>query len=200
MLLPKKVKVTKDMRFAQHCAAAASQLLTPQQTSALKNAGMQSIFAALRAPVHVNFQFRDYIAKLIGADPGTLQKMSRNPEAQCPDLLVVEELHNSLNGGSNSPEFVVSWQSALQQLHARLVHHGRLDMCSYSPMVLKYMPAMSEQTNRNYFSLWIANRMNIPWSQLLLLRSMARGFHSLHFLSGVSPVGKYKEVAMILTL
>ena len=38
VLLPKKVKVTKEMRFAQHCVAAASQLLTPQQTSALKNA------------------------------------------------------------------------------------------------------------------------------------------------------------------
>ena len=42
-----------------HCIAAASQLLTPQQTSALKDVGMQRIFAALRAPVHVNFQFRD---------------------------------------------------------------------------------------------------------------------------------------------
>ena len=43
VLLPKKVKVTKEMRFAQHCVAAASQLLTPQQTSALKNAGMQRV-------------------------------------------------------------------------------------------------------------------------------------------------------------
>ena len=34
VLLPKKVKVTKETRFAQHCVAAASQLLTPQQTSA----------------------------------------------------------------------------------------------------------------------------------------------------------------------
>ena len=40
VLLPKKVKVTKDTRFTQHCIAAASQLLTPQQTSALKDAGM----------------------------------------------------------------------------------------------------------------------------------------------------------------
>ena len=47
-------------------------MLTPQQTGALPNAGMQSIFAALRAPVHVNFQFQDYIAKLIGVDPGKL--------------------------------------------------------------------------------------------------------------------------------
>ena len=86
VLLPKKVKVTKEMRFAQHCVAAASQLLTPQQTSGLKNAGMQRIFAALRAPVHVNFQFKDYITKLLGADPGKLQKMASNPEAQCPDV------------------------------------------------------------------------------------------------------------------
>ena len=41
VLLPKKVNVTKQTRFAQHCVAAASQLLTPQQTGALKNAGMQ---------------------------------------------------------------------------------------------------------------------------------------------------------------
>ena len=95
VLLPKKVKVTKQMRFAQHCVAAASRMLTPQQTGALKNAGMQNIFAALRAPVHVNFQFKDYIAKLIGVDPGKLQEISSNPEAQCPDLLAVEELYNS---------------------------------------------------------------------------------------------------------
>ena len=44
VLLPKRVKVTKEMRFAQHCVAAASQLLlTPQQTGALKDAGMQRI-------------------------------------------------------------------------------------------------------------------------------------------------------------
>ena len=103
VLLPKKVKVTKEMRFAQHCVAAASQLLTPQQTSALKDAGMQRIFAALRAPVHVNFQFQDYITKLLGADPGKLQKMSSNPEAQCPDLTVVEELHNSFKRWEQQP-------------------------------------------------------------------------------------------------
>ena len=55
VLFPKKVKVTKEMRFVQHCVAAASQLLTPQQTSALKDAEMQRIFAGLRAPVHLNF-------------------------------------------------------------------------------------------------------------------------------------------------
>ena len=103
VLLPKKVRVTKDMRFTQHCIAAASQLLTPQQTSALKEAGMQRIFAALRAPVHVNFQFKGYIAKLLGADPGKLQKMSSNPEAQCPDLAVVEELHNSFKRWEQQP-------------------------------------------------------------------------------------------------
>ena len=102
-LLPKKVKVTKQMRFAQHCVAAASQLLTPQQTGALKNAGMQSIFAALRAPVNVNFQFKDYITKLIGVDPGKLQEISSNPESQCPDLLAVEELHNSFKRWEQQP-------------------------------------------------------------------------------------------------
>ena len=81
VLLPKKVKVTKEIRFAQHCVAAASQLLTPQQTSALKNAGMQRISAALRAPVHANFQFKDLLTKLLGADPGKLQKMSSNPSS-----------------------------------------------------------------------------------------------------------------------
>ena len=103
VLLPKKVNVTKQMRFAQHCVAAASQMLTPQQTGALKNAGMQNIFAALRAPVHVNFQFKDYIAKLIGVDPGKLQEISSNPEAQCPDLLAVEELYNSFKRWEQQP-------------------------------------------------------------------------------------------------
>ena len=103
VVLPRKVKVTKEMRIAQHCVAAASQLLTPQQTSALKTAGMQRIFAALRAPVNVNFQFKDYITKLIGFDPGKLPKMSSNPESQCPDLLVVEELHNSFKRWEQQP-------------------------------------------------------------------------------------------------
>ena len=97
------VNVTKQTRLAQHCVAAASQLLTPQQTGALKNAGMQNIFAALRAPVHVNFQFKDYIAKLIGVDPGMLQEISSNPEAQCPDLLAVEELYNSFKRWEQQP-------------------------------------------------------------------------------------------------
>ena len=83
-LFPKKVKVTKEVRFAQHCVAAASQLLTPQQSSALKNAGMQSIFAALRAPVHVNFQFQDCITKLIAADPSKLTR--------CPATLKLNAL------------------------------------------------------------------------------------------------------------
>ena len=64
---------------------------------------MQRIFAALRAPVHVNFQFKDYTTKLLGADPGKLQKMSSNPEAQCPDLPVVEELHNSFKLWEQQP-------------------------------------------------------------------------------------------------
>ena len=102
-LFLKRVNVTKDARFAQHCVAAASQLLTPQQSSAFKNAGMQSIFAALRAPVHVDFQFQDYITKLIGADPSKLQKVSSNPESQCPDLTVVEELHNSFKRWEQQP-------------------------------------------------------------------------------------------------
>ena len=143
VLLPKRVKVTKEMRFAQHCVAAASQLLTPQQTGALKDAGMQRIFAALRAPVHVNFQFKDYITKLLGADPGKLQKVSSNPEAQCPDLA---------NVGNNNPESVASWQSASRQLHARQVHHGHLGTCSYSLMERKYMLAMLVRRSRSYFS------------------------------------------------
>ena len=76
---------------------------TPQQTFALKEVGMQRVFAALRAPVHVNFQFKDYIAKLLGADPGKLQQLSSSREAQCPDLTVVEELHNSFKQWEKQP-------------------------------------------------------------------------------------------------
>ena len=43
------------------------------------------------------------ITKLIGFDPGKLQKMSSNPESQCPDLLVVEELHNSFKRWEQQP-------------------------------------------------------------------------------------------------
>ena len=36
VLLPKKVRVTKDMRFTQHCIAAATQLLTPTANECLE--------------------------------------------------------------------------------------------------------------------------------------------------------------------
>ena len=67
-------------------------------------------------------------------------------------------------------------------------------------MVLKCMLAMLEQRNRNYFSLWIANSVNIPWLQLWQPRLTAQGFNLVHFLSGVIPVGKYEVDTMILTL
>ena len=103
VLLPRKVRVTKEMRFAQHCIAAAAQLLTPQQALALKEVGMQRVFAALRAPVHVNFQFKDYVSKLLGADPGKLQQLSSSRETQCPDLTVVEELQSSFKQWEEQP-------------------------------------------------------------------------------------------------
>ena len=62
--------------------------------------------------MHVNFQFKDYIAKLIGVDPGKLQEISSNPEAQCPDILAVEELYNSFKrwkqqpGGADKPKLL----------------------------------------------------------------------------------------------
>ena len=95
VLLPRKVRVTREARFVQHCIAAAAQLLTPQQTLALKEVGMERISAALRAPVHINFQFEDYVAKLLGAEPGKLQQLASNGESQCPDLAVVETLHKA---------------------------------------------------------------------------------------------------------
>ena len=51
----------------------------------------------------MNFQFKDYITKQLGADPGKLQKVSSNPEAQCPDLAAVEELHNSFKRWEQQP-------------------------------------------------------------------------------------------------
>ena len=43
--------------------------------------------------------------KLIGVDPGKLQEISSNPEAQCPDLLAVEELYNSFKRWEQQPGF-----------------------------------------------------------------------------------------------
>ena len=103
VLLPRKVKVTKDMRFAHHCIAAAAQLLTPRQTLALKEVGMERVFAAVRAPVHINFQFKEYVAKLLGADPNKLQQFSSSREAQCPDLAVIEELHSAFKRWEKQP-------------------------------------------------------------------------------------------------
>ena len=53
--------------------------------------------------MNVNFQFKDYITKLIGVDPGKLQEISSTPEAQCPDLLAVEELYNSFKRWEQQP-------------------------------------------------------------------------------------------------
>ena len=50
VLLPKKVNVTKQMRFAQHCVAAASQMLTPQQTGALKKRWNAKYLCGLTCP------------------------------------------------------------------------------------------------------------------------------------------------------
>ena len=50
VLLPKKVKVTKEMRFAQHCVAAASQLLTPQQNERLKRCWNATYLRCLACP------------------------------------------------------------------------------------------------------------------------------------------------------
>ena len=63
------------------------------------------------------------------------------------------------NDGSNNPEFAVSWQSALRQLHAKQAHHGHLVMYFYFLIGLRYMPAMSEQINGSYFS-WTASMHN----------------------------------------
>ena len=198
VLLPKKVKVTKETRFAQHCAAAASQLLTPQQMRALKNAGMQRVFA-LRAPVHANFQFKDYIAKLLGADPGRLQKMSSNPEAQCPDLAVVEELHNSFKLWEQKPGVCSLMAVCIAAAACKAGTSWPLGHLLLLPNGAE-VPIMSEQRKRNYSFLWIVSSVNTLWSQLWQPRWKAPGFNLAHFLCGVSPVGKYEVVAMILTL
>ena len=103
VLLPRKVRVTKEMRFVHHCVDAAAQLFTPRQTLALKEVGMERVFAAVRAPVHINFQFKEYVAKLLGADPGKLQQLSSSREAQCPDLAVIEELHIAFKRWEKQP-------------------------------------------------------------------------------------------------
>ena len=125
------------------------------ETSALKKCWNATYFRCLTCPSAYELSVQGDITKLLGADPGKLQKMSCNPEAQCPDTTVVEELHNSFKRweqqpgvcGSNNPESVALWQFAWLQLRARLAHLGHLDIRSCFPVVRKLcLPCRCRET------------------------------------------------------
>ena len=199
VLLPKKVKVTKEMRFAQHCVAAASQLLTPQQTSALKNAGMQSIFAALRAPVNVNFQFKDYITKLIGVDPGKLQKMSSNPESQCPDLLVVEELRNSFKRWEQQPGVCSIMAVCIAAAACKAGTSWPLGHVLLLPNGAEVHACHVGAEKPKLLFLVDCKQCEYPLVTVVAATVDSLGL-PLGTLRRVIPVGKYEAVAMIVTL
>ena len=96
-----KVQNTKKERFLQHCANAATQLLSSNVSKALKTAGQEAAFDSLRAPRQVTFDFESFASAIFGedinTDPGTrnntqmpsLNKVRRMKQAfeelgQCP--------------------------------------------------------------------------------------------------------------------
>jgi len=199
VLLPKKVKVTKEMRFAQQCVAAASQLLTPQQTRALKNAGMQRIFAALRAPVHINFQFKDYVTKLLGADPGKLQKMSSNPEAQCPDLTVVEELYNSFKRWEQQPGVCSLMAVCMAATACKAGTSWPLGHLLLLPNGEEVYACHVGSEKPKLLFLVDCKQCQYPLVTVVPPRWTARGYNLAHFPSGVIPVGEDEVVTTTLT-
>jgi len=65
----KAVKLTKFDQHKQFCIEAAAQSLEPEVNKALKAAGQEDIFDALRAPVSISFCFDSLIEALWGQHP-----------------------------------------------------------------------------------------------------------------------------------
>ncbi len=88
----RKVRVTKAERHIQRHIDAALHKLEESQCLALRAKGLGRIFDGLRAPCFIPFQFRDYVASIVGEDPSRLSQFASRFPLQCPSLQLVEAL------------------------------------------------------------------------------------------------------------
>ena len=77
------VKLTKRDQRKQFCIEAAAQSLEPEVCRALKIAGQEDLFDALRAPVSVGFCFESLIEALWGMHPSCFTRLRTSAQAPC---------------------------------------------------------------------------------------------------------------------
>ena len=94
---------------------------------------------------------------------GRLQKMSSNPEAQCPDLPVVEELHNSFKRWEQQPGVCSLIAVCIAAAACKAGTSWPLGHLLLLPNGAEVHACHVGAEKPKYFSLWIANNVNIPW-------------------------------------
>ena len=85
--LCKGVELTKSDQRKQFCVEAAAQSLEPDVCRALKIAGQEELFDALRAPVSVGFWFESLMEALWGMHPNCFTRLGTSAQAPCLMLL-----------------------------------------------------------------------------------------------------------------
>lgn len=81
------VKLTKRDQYKHFCIEAAAQSLEPEVSRALKIAGQEDIFDALRAPVLISFSFESLMEALWGQHPSCFSQLRTSAQAPCLTLL-----------------------------------------------------------------------------------------------------------------
>ena len=81
------VDITKSDQRKQFCVEAAAQSLEPDVCRALKIAGQEELFDAMRAPVSVGFWFESLIEALWGMHPNCFTRLGTSAQAPCLMLL-----------------------------------------------------------------------------------------------------------------
>ena len=81
------VELTKFDQRKQFCVEAAAQSLEPDVCRALKIAGQEELFEAMRAPVLVGFWFESLIEALCGMHPNCFTRLGTSAQAPCLMLL-----------------------------------------------------------------------------------------------------------------
>ena len=81
------LELTKVDQRKQFCVEAAAQSLEPDVCKALKIAGQEQLFDALRAPVSVGFWFESLIEALWGMHPNCFTRFGTSAQAPCLMLL-----------------------------------------------------------------------------------------------------------------
>ena len=81
------VELTKSDQRKQFCVEAAAQSLEPDVCRALKIAGQEELFEAMRAPVTVGFWFESLIEALWGMHPNCFTRLGTSAQAPCLMLL-----------------------------------------------------------------------------------------------------------------